>query len=289
MVQKRKVAVVVDSSSCLPREFLEKLHIHLVPHELVIDERSFSDGIDIEPGEFYQILERNHTVPTTSSPNPASFMEAFHQAATEAESAVCITLSCNFSATYRSASAAARIAEEELPGFPINVIDSEAAAGAEGLIALEAARGAQQGADLKRVMSRVKELIPRVNLFAFLDTLYYLRRSGRVPRVAAWAGSLLGIKPLTELRLGEARVVGKPRSRAKAMERLVGVMKTRVEDRPVHVNVMHAHAAGDAEQLRSRVENEFDCRELFISEFTPVMGAHLGPGLLGFAFYTDMQ
>ena len=288
MVHKPKVAVVVDSSSCLPRELLEEWQIYVVPHELVIDGRSFGDGIDINPDEFYRLLENNHKVLSTSSPKPASFLEAFRLARVASESVVCITLSSNFSATYDSASVAAEMAESESPDCFIRIVDSRNSAGAQGLIALEAARAADRGADLEQVISKVEELIPKVNLLAFLDTLQYLRRSGRVPRAAAWAGSILGIKPLTELKLGEARVVGKPRSRARAMEQLVSVMKGQVEDRPVHVNVMHAHAVDDAGKISQRVETEFNCQELFISEFTPVMGAHLGPGLLGLAFYTDV-
>ena len=288
MVSKRRVAVVVDSSSCLPPWLLEKWQIHVVPHELIIEDRSFQDGIDIEPGEFYQLLEKNHRIPTTSSPKPGKFLEAFRSASAAAESVACITVSAKFSATRDSACIAARMAESELPGTRIQVVDSQAAAGGEGLIALEAAREAQRGSELEQVVARVEDLIPRVNLLAFLDTLYYLRRSGRVPRVAAWAGSLLGIKPLTELKLGEARILEKPRSRARAIDRMVSVMRDRVEDRPVHVNVMQAHAGVDAETLRQQIDSEFNCRELFISEFTPVMGAHLGPGLLGLAFYNDV-
>ena len=179
------------------------------------------------------------------------------------------------------------MAGTELPGCHIEVVDSKSAAGAQGLIALEAARTAQAGGDLQSVLRRIEELVPKVNLLAFLDTLYYLSKSGRVPRVAAWAGSLLGIKPLTELKLGGAHMLGKPRSRSRATERLLGMMKSRVEARPTHVNVMHADSIEDAERLRGRVEAEINCRELFISEFTPVMGTHLGPGLLGLAFYTD--
>ena len=287
MVHRRKVAVAVDSSSCLPRELLDRWGIFVVPHELLIGDQSFRDSIDIQPAEFYQLLQENHKIPTTSSPNPARFLETFKESSHVAESVICITLAASFSATYKSASDAAQMAEEELPGCPIKVVDSKAAAGAAGLIALEAAKLATSGADLEQVTSKVEEIIPRVNLLAFLDTLYYLRRSGRVPRVAAWAGSLLGIKPLMESKLGEARLVGKPRSRARATEQLVSVMKDRVQDRPAHVNVMHAHAAADADKLRQQVEAEVRCRELFISEFTPVMGAHLGPGLLGLAFYTD--
>ena len=287
MVHNRKVAVVVDSSSCLPRGLLEKWDIGVVPHELIIGDESFRDGVDVEPTDFYRILSENRNTLTTSSPKPAAFLEAFGSATATADDVVCITLSSNFSSAYQSATIAAGMAEEQLSGHCIKVVDTMAAAGAEGLITLEAARVAHAGGDVEQVTSRIEELVPRVNLLAFLDTLYYLRKSGRVPRVAAWAGSLLGLKPLTELRLGEARVLEKPRSRVRALERLVSLTKARVEDRPVHMNVMHAHACDDAERLAEHVDKVFNCEELFVSEFTPVMGAHLGPGLLGLAFYSD--
>ena len=285
MVHQSKVAVVVDSSSCLPKQPLDRWRIHVVPHELVVGDRTFRDGVDIHPSEFYQLLQNGHDAPTTSSPKPAGFLEAFRSAGEVADSTVCITLASDFSATYASACLAASAAHEEMPGAVIRVIDSRAAAGAEGLIALEAARSAESGAELDEVVAVVDDLIPRVNLLAFLDTLDYLRRSGRVPRIAAWAGSLLGIRPLTELKLGEARMLERPRTRGKAMERLVSVMGVRIGERPAHVNVMHAQASEDAQELCRRVQDRVDCREIFVSEFTPVMGAHLGPGLLGIAFY----
>ena len=287
MVHKSQVAVVVDSSSCLPRDLLEQWRIQVVPHELIIGDRSFRDGIDIQPDEFYQLIQGNHSIPTTSSPNPSCFLEVFRSASHVAESVICITVSANFSATYSSACTAAGMAESELSGFRVRVVDSQAAGGAQGLVALGAARSAEDGADLEEVTSLVEGLIPRMNLLAFLDSLYYLRRSGRVPRVAAWAGAILGIKPLTEMNLGEAKLLAKPRTRSGATDRMLGVMRERVLDMPAHVNVMHAHAASNAHDLRRRVEAEFDCRELFVSEFTPVMGAHLGPGLLGLAFYAE--
>ena len=287
MVHKPDVAVVVDSCSCLPQELVDGLPLFVVPHELTVSGRTFRDGVDIHPDEFYRLVRASPAPPTTASPRPAAFLEAFRQASQSAKDVLCLTLSINFSSTYDSARAAARMAGSEMPHLNVQVIDSRAAAGAEGLIALNAARAAHQGADILQVISVVEELIPEVNMLAFLDTLDYLRRSGRVPLVAAWAGSILGIKPLTELRLGEAKLLDKPRSRSKAMERLAAVMKSRVGSKPVHVNVMHAHSAEDADKLLKRMDQEFDCRELFMSEFTPVMGAHLGPGLIGAAFYTD--
>ena len=289
MVQEHNVAVVVDSCSCLPQELIAGLPLFVASHELTVDGRTFLDGVDIGPDEFYRMVRTASTPPTTSAPGPATFLKAFREASCAASDVLCLTLATDFSAAYDSAKTAERMARSEMPHLNIRVIDSRTAAGGEGFIALNAAKAAHGGADIEQVVSGVQELIPKVNLLAFLDTLYYLGRSGRVPRVAAWAGSMLGFKPLCELRLGEARLLDRPRSRRKAMARMVAVMSSRVESKPVHVNVMHAHAAEDASILMETIDREFDCRELFISEFTPVMGVHLGPGLVGIAFYSDQS
>ena len=278
---------MVDSGSCLPPELLCQWHITVVPHELIIGNRSYRDGVDIHPEEFYRLLKRNQPSCTTAAPRPQQFLEAFLAAGERAPEVLCITLATQLSATYRSACAAVELANGRLAGIKVQVVDSRAAAGASGLIALAAARWAAAGDTLDQVIGKVNWLIPRVNLIAFLDTLAYLGRGGRVRKFEAWAGSLLSIKPLTELRLGEARMLEKPRSRAKATERLLDIMRQRVGSRSVLVNVMEAAAAKDAQALSIRIQADFNCRELFISQFTPVMGLHTGPGLLGTAFYVE--
>lgn len=287
MVQQCRVAVVVDSSFCIPRELQQRYGILVVPQELIVGDRNFRDGVDMEPSEFYAILQRNQVQPSTSAPKPVAFFDAFKKASSQASSILCLTLASTFSSTYNSARVGAEMAATGLPGVPIRVIDTRAAAGAAGFIALEAARAAAQGHDLDTVAQRAQEMMPRVNLLAFLDTLYYLGRSGHVPKLAVWAGSVLGVKPLAELKDGDAHLVERPRSRAKATQRLVEIMRERVGSNPVHVNVMHANCFADAEALRQQIVGEFRCAEIFISEFTPVMGAHIGPGLLGLAFYKD--
>ena len=285
MVRQHDVTVVVDSSSCLPTHLLRKWNITVVPHELVLDGKSFRDGIDIEPGDFYRLLKNKRVVPTTAAPRPQEILDAFLAASELAPNILCITLSASFSVTYRSALAAVEMANGKLSHGKVEVVDSRAAAGASALIALAAARWAHMGHGLDQVAAKVKYLLPKVDLLAFLDTLYYLRRSGRVSKIKAWTGDLLGVKPLTELRLGEARMLEFPRSRPKAMERVLDIMRQRVGQEPVFANVMQADAEEDAQALLRRIDAEFNCRELFVSQFTPVMGAHTGPGLLGVAFY----
>ncbi len=285
MVCKYRVAVVVDSSSCIPKEMQEQYGLHVVPHALIVDGKAYRDGVDMEPGRFYELLRTNQSVLSTASPRPIDFLDAYTEASKKGESVLCLTVSHTFASAYNSARVATEMAASSLPDTPITVVDTRTAAGAMGLITLEAARRAHEGASMEEVLQRVQEIIPKVNLIALLDTLYYLARGGRVPKVAAWAGTLLGMKPIAEMRLGEARLLEKPRSRSKAIERMFALMKEQVSTEPVHANVMHTDALKDAELFRDQVAQTFRCAELFISEFTPMMGAHLGPGLVGVAFY----
>ena len=280
--------MVVDSSCCLPPEVLRQWNITIVPHQLVIGDRSFRDGIDIRPDEFYRLLARDdHVALSTAAPQPGHFLEGFLAAGELAPNVLCLTLPTEFSAAYSSACAAADSANGSLANTNVQVLDSRAAAGGSGLVALAAARWAAAGLGIEEIVARVQRLAPRVALLAFLDTVRYLRRSGRVRALDAWAGALFSIKPLTELRQGEARMLAKPRGRANAARRLLDLMRQRVADRPVIVNVMEADAPQDAQELGRQIQADFDCRELINSQFTPVMGLHTGPGLLGVAFYVD--
>lgn len=284
-----KVAIVVDSSVCLPKYTQESHGIFVVPHILITNEKEYRDGVDITAQQFYTSLEQTGVISTTSGPSPESFIEAFHLASQSANRILCLTLSANFSPmTYNSAMIAAKVVNEENADTWVTVIDSNAAAGAEGFIALEASRAALDGQSLEEILSLVNSMIPRVKLVAFLDTLYYLRKGGRVPMFKAWAGTLLGFKPITELSQGTAKLISKPRSRIKAKDQLFTLLNQRVGHNPVHVNVMHANSQTEAEDMLDRIQDTLNCLEIFISEFTPVMGAHTGPGVLGLAFYSDI-
>jgi DegV family protein with EDD domain len=128
----------------------------------------------------------------------------------------------------------------------------------------------------------------RVNLFATLDTLHYLVKGGRVPQAAALVNSLLKIKPIFSLNHAEAHTVALPRTIPSAIKRMTKLMEKKVvKGQRLHVAVMHADVLDKAVTLRNRIASQFDCAELFITEFTPVMGVHTGPGLLGVAFYSE--
>jgi len=154
-------------------------------------------------------------------------------------------------------------------------------------VVLAAARAAALGKSLAEVTETAKSVMQRVNLFAKLDTLYYLAKGGRVPRAAHWASSLLRIKPVLTIAGGEVHPLAKPRTTAGAMKQILKVMEQKVvQGQPLHVAVMHADILDEAIALWDQISSQFNCTELFITEFTPVMGAHTGPGVVGVAFYS---
>jgi len=285
----RKVAVITDSTCCLPSELVEKYDICLVPLFIVYRGNSYRDGVDMSPGEVYKIMRRRKDLPTTSTPSVGDFLDAYRRLSQEAESIVCITLTSLQSKTFEAAVMAREEAREVIPDTAIEVVDSRAVAGALGFVVLEAARVASQGAELPQVVDAARSMIGRVNLLAMVDTLYYLARTGRIARAAAWAGSVLNMKPVLEhsTSVGETTPVARPRTKAKAVKLMLELMAERVGDSTVHVIVHHADELEEGEKLKAEIGSRFTCAELYLTEFTPGMGVHAGPGILGFSFYTD--
>ena len=287
MSGKPPVSIVVDSAASLPDEIAGSPQIHVVPMRVTLGGKTYADGRDLSPSDLYRLLRESPELPSTSAPSPASFLEAIRVAAAEAQSVLCLTVGSQFSASFESASVAARNKEEAISGLEVSVLDTGSAAGGQGLIALEAWRAAKEGRGLPDVRATAERVMSRVKLLAYVDTLYYLWKGGRVPRVAHAGASLLKIKPVFELAQGQVHTVARPRTRRRAMAKLLELMRVRVKADAVHATVMHADAADAAEELRLRVEAEYACDELFVSEFTPAMGAHIGPGLVGVAFWGE--
>ncbi len=281
-----KVAIVTDSVACIPKQMAEKYGIEVVPLQLIFGDKVYQDGIDISPTEFYALFRQAKKLPSTAACSPEFFLEAYRRASQRADSVLCITLSAKLSGMFNSARLATEMAKEALPDVVIELLDCETAAAAEGLVVLAAARAAALGKSLTEVIETVRIVMQQVNLLVTLDTLRYLVKGGRVPKVAALVTSLLRIKPILTIKDGEAQPVTNPRTTRGAMERIVKIMGQKIDKgQPLHVAVMQADALDRAIVLREQISSQFDCAELFITEFTPVMGAHTGPGVTGVAFY----
>jgi len=283
---EREVAIVTDTIACLPREEAERYHIREIPIKVIFGNRVYEDKVDLTADNFYSMLIQAKHLPTTAAPSPEHFLSAFRDSSREGKNIVCITLSRKLSSTYDSAKIAADMAREILSDVTIEVLDSRTAAAAEGFVVLAAARAAAMNKTLLEVIDTAKKVMSGVHLFAVIDTLKYLAKGGRVPRLAAWAGSLLDIKPIVFLKDGEAIPVARERTSLRAVHKMIEMTeKAVIKGLPLHMAIMHAAEREKAEDLKRQISSLFNCAELFVTEFTPVMGAHTGPGLLGVSFY----
>jgi len=284
-----KVGVVTDSVSCIPKDVIKQYDIKIVPINLIIDGESYADGVDIDTVDYYRRLKKFKELPTTSAPSPGAFYEAFRELSKTTDSAICITVTSELSATYDSAIKAAEQVSESKLSLEVKVVDSHSAAGAEGFMALAAARAAADGKDIDRVLAAVHDVRSKVHLLAMLDTMHYLVKGGRVSRAAALAVSLFRIKPILELKPDghQLELLERIRTKRRGKQRLIEIMRERTNDDRLHVNVHHADAFDEADEMGEKIMKEFKCAEIYITNFTPVMGTHTGPGLLGLSFYSD--
>lgn len=283
------VAIVTDSTICLPPELVEEHGITVVPLNLIFEDRSYRDGVDITPSEFYSLLEHSEKPPTTSAPSVGEFLDLYRGLSQRADSIACILLSSKLSGAFDSATQAKELAYAEFPETPITVVNSRTTTGALGFIVLEAARAASAGRDLDEIAEVIEDMMPRVQFFASLETLHYLAKTGRIGKAASWAGALLSVKPILTVPIdtGEVIPIERVRTKPRAIRRLLELMRDQVGTKSIHANVMHANVPKEADELTSQLLSQFTCTELFTSEFTPVMGTHTGPGLLGVAYYSD--
>ena len=281
------VAIVTDSTACIPPDVAERLGIEVVPLHLIFGGRTFVDSLSNDTGEFYDLLRTSSERPTTAASSPGMFLEAIGRAARRADALLCITVSKQFSAMYDSARHAIDLALAESPRTEIRLLDSRNAAMAQGFVVIEAARLAATGASLDEVTARAEEMTTRVTLLAMLDTLSYLARGGRVPRVAAWAAGMLQVKPIVRFSASDIKLVARARTRTRALARLTDLLAEAAGGRRIHLAVHHAHAPADAAALLAAAERRMDLAEAYVTEFTQVMGVHTGPGLVGFAWWAE--
>jgi DegV family protein with EDD domain len=283
------VAVVTDSTACIPPELALQHGIEVVPVHLIVGGRTYADTLTADTSEFYERLRASSDRPTTAAPSPGMYVEAIGRAARlpGVEAVLVITVSAQFSAMYDSAHAAIELVRAESPALDIRLLDSRNAAMAQGFVVLEAARAAARGEPIGGVLAQAEEMAGRVTLLAMLDTLSYLARSGRVPRVAAWAAGMLQVKPIVRFTAGDIKLAARARTHPRALARMSSLFQHLTAGRHVHLAVHHANAPVAAGVLAENARASSDIAELMVTEFTQVMGVHTGPGLVGMAWWCE--
>jgi DegV family protein with EDD domain len=275
------VAVVTDSTSYLPSALVDSLGITVVSLYYDVGDGAVRESdFDGDFGRFYAALDASKSVATTSPPTAEDFVVAFERLLQQRSAVVAVLISSGVSETCSMArQAAKRLESEGRGGERVVVIDSAGTAGHLGVEAMAAARAALAGADLQGVIERVTQARQEVKQWILLDTLEYLRRSGRVGTTAAWLGSVLDLKPII-VSESVVTAVERVRTRRRGVERLIELMRQRRAVGADRWFVHHAGAPEDAEQLAERLAMLFGTQPEFVTDIGPVLAKHLGPRAL---------
>jgi DegV family protein with EDD domain len=279
-----RVAVVTDSSAYPPADLVEAYDITVVPLILMMGDRTWQDGVDIDPPAFYELLRTSKDFPTSSQPSVATFESLFTELYEENEGILAVLLSEELSGTLDSARAAAA----NVPHIPVEIIDSRGCSMMTGFPVLAAAKAAVAGADLAGVADAARALVGRIHMYFIVDTLEYLHRGGRIGTASKLLGSALGVKPILQVKDGMVQPVTKVRSRRKALETLYEIVGGHLaEGDRTHMAVFNVAAPEEAARLAEQLEARFHPVEMVQTECSPVMGAHGGPGMVGVVFYAE--
>ena len=272
------IRIVTDSTCDLPEDIITAYGISVVPLYINFNHEGYLDGVELSREEFYTRLPDANPLPTTATPSPLKFTHVYERLAAEgATEILSIHVSTSLSATVDQA----RLGAQETTAVPVTVLDSGQLSLGMGLMVLTAARAAAAGLSKDVIVSRVKDQGARTHVFAALDTLEFLRRSGRMNWAVAGLGDLLQIKPLLKMHRGTPESE-KVRTRECAIKRLIELAEGvgPLEE----LALVHTHAPAEAEALRQRSAHLFPAGMASLSaEVTPVIGTHIGPGAVGFA------
>lgn len=275
------VKIVTDSTCDLPAALVAEYDITVVPCYINVGGQSYLDGVEMSRAAFYEQLPRYDTVPTTSAPGIGTFIQTYEELATQGVDGV---VSVHVSASLSNISNVARLAAEAIHVIPVTVVDSEQLTLGTGLLALVAAKAAAAGASMAEVLTLTREKVTCIHSFAALDTLEFLRRSGRVSQLQFSLGTWLKIKPLMKMHDGKL-TLERVRTRRRSIRRMIQLAS---ELGPLEeLALVHTHAPERAEALRQSAKSLFpqDSSPL-CAEVTPAIGAHVGPGAVGLVCVT---
>ncbi len=275
--------IVADSTCDLPDDVIREHRIPIVPVLISAHAHEYRDGIDLSRREFYEQLPGMKPAPVTAAPSPETFRGAYELLAAEGATQV---LSIHMSHKLSAVVDVARLGAKETSGVPVTVFDSRQLSLGTGFQVLAAAEAAAAGCSLQEVLLKLEAQIARTHVFAALDTLEYIRRGGRMNGAISALGDLLQIKPLLKMHDGTP-AAERVRTRLAAMKRLHELL---AQHAPYEkVALLHAGAPERAQAMLEKVRSLLPPGDVWVQEINPVLGAHLGPGVIGFACISKQE
>ena len=275
------IRIITDSAADFTQEELRRLNIRCVPMTISFSDETYRDGVDLTTETFWQRMQAGET-PKTSQPSPDAFLSEFEDAKSCGDSVICILISTALSGTLQSAMIARDMAEDD----SIQIIDTLSAAAGERLLVLQACKLRDEGRDAQSIAAELVELVPRVRIFACLDTLEYLARGGRIPKAAAGVGMLVKLKPIvTVSREGLVEMAGKAIGRHRAGDTLIRMTQESGIDEGYPVLPLYTCIPENCLAfLRQASQAGIFCDAEQAIAIGSTIGTHIGPGAFGLAF-----
>jgi DegV family protein with EDD domain len=274
--------IVMDGAGDMPAEWSQEYDIDVIPINIHFGEQTFLQGVDMSDADFYRIAEESGTIPQTSQPSPAQFVEFYKKVADPGDTILSIHVTGKLSGTVESAEIAAR----ELQGqYNVIPIDSYSGSAAMGYMCREARQMERAGAPLQKILDRLEFIRQNINIVLTLNNLEYARRSGRVKALQAALASLLNVKPVIILTDGVLDMADRVRTRSRSLEYVVDSVIARVGKRPVNAAVVHAEDPQSGNLLMELVRARLNCKDLIMTGLAISVAANLGPGTVGVVAY----
>jgi DegV family protein with EDD domain len=282
-----KIALVTDSTAWMPRDLLEKYNITMAPQVLIWGEKTLNDGVDIQPHEFYERIKTTKVMPTTSQVSIVTMQTIFADLVAKGFDVLGIFISAKLSGTMQSA-----IQGREALGVgkeKVHVLDSNSTSMAMGFQVLAAGRAIERGAGLKEAIEIAEKARDHSGVFFAVETLEFLHRGGRIGGAQRFIGTALNMKPVLALVDGRVDAVERVRTKGKALDRVLELVLEKAKGKlPVHVAALHANAPEEAKTLLERAKRELEATESILTDVSPVVGNHAGPGVVGLAYLEGM-
>lgn len=283
----KKVAILTDSTAYLPQNLLAKYEIATIPLEVIWGDETFQDGVTIQPEAFYQRLQTAKTMPSTSQPSAGAMKEMFTRLLEQDCAVLGIFLSSKLSGTMQSATQARDMLASGAE--KIEIFDSQTTTMAMGFQVLAAARAAAEGASLKDCLAIAEQARQHTGVHFVVDTLEFLHRGGRIGGAQRFLGTALNMKPILRMREGKIEAQERVRTKGKALERLIEMVVEECHGKdPISLAGLHAKSPAEAQTVLEKASALLDPAETFVSELSPVIGTHVGPGTIALAYLAGM-
>jgi DegV family protein with EDD domain len=287
----KNVLVMTDTVACIPDDLAKKHGIAIVPAaNILFDGQQYIDGVTISASEAYELIRKDPDKFITSAISPAFLLEQYRKLAEEHREILFITLSSNLSAVSNTARLAVDLFKNESPQTTIEVFDSKNCAGGQGIMVIAAARAAEKGLSMEKLIDYTAKVREQTNGVMLLDTLRYAYRTGRISKLGAKIASMFNIKPINHVtEEGKVEMVDRTRNREHGLDILLDLIREKSQNDALHFMVTHADASEAAYQLVTMLREKFTCLDMIVSDFSPVMGYGAGPGTLFVGFYPETE